>query len=79
MQVLLQKEKPETHHTLLEGSDTLYVHLCSGNVIEVQPATAVRVTDDEVIVLDGEDVVATFRRNDVYFAADVPMEPPSLK
>ena len=57
---------------------TYYVHLCSGEIIEVAPVTDVRVTEVSVIVLNGPDVVATYPRPSVYFISDRPMEPPSL-
>ena len=67
------------HETGNGTGETLYVHLYSGNVIEVTPATAVRVTDREVIVLNGEETVATFAREDVFFASGEDMEPPSFE
>ena len=60
------------------SNDVIYVHLCSGEVIEVSPATGVCLTGDELLVLDGEKVAATFSRPDVYWTSDVPMEPPSF-
>ena len=65
--------------TALESGDTLYVHLCSGKIVKVRPATAVRVTDDAVEVLQREQVLASFPRSSVYFASDNDMEPPSLE
>lgn len=63
----------------LENGQTLYVHLCSGRVVEVHPATSVSMTDEALIVLDEDKVVATFPRSNVYFVADEPMEPPPLE
>ncbi len=65
--------------TPLESGDTVYVHLCSGQVVLVRPANAVRVTDDALEVLQGEEIVAHFPRSNVYFASDNDMEPPSLE
>jgi hypothetical protein len=79
MQLHLDKQEKKTDYTELETGHTLYVHLCSGKVVEVSPATAVRVTADSVVALNGKKTAATFPRDDVYFAADEPMEPPSLE
>ena len=56
----------------------LYVHLCAGEILEIPGITGVRVTQDGIEALTGDEVVATFDRGDVYFAADRPMEPPVL-
>lgn len=58
---------------------SLYVHLCSGEVIQLKPATSVRMTPDSVIALNQEEMAGSFRRSCVYFVADEPMEPPSLQ
>jgi hypothetical protein len=65
-------------HARLENGDTVYVHLCSGKVIEIRPATDVRVTDEALEVLNEGDLVGSFPRASVFFAADRKMEPPSL-
>ena len=65
--------------TALECGDTVYVHLCCGRIVEVRPATAVRVTDSALEVLQGEALLASFPRGTVYFASDIAMEPPSLE
>lgn len=54
-----------------------YVHLCTGEIIEVSPATAVRVTDQAVLVLNRDQVVAAYPRSAVFLVADQPMQPPS--
>jgi hypothetical protein len=46
-----------------------FVYLCGGEVAEVAPATALRVTDTEVLFLLGELLVARIPRQKVYFAA----------
>jgi hypothetical protein len=70
---------PPVKHARIEHGDTLYVHLCSGQVIEVRPATEISVSDDALDVFNQGDLVRTFPRRTVYFAADQEMEPPSLK
>ena len=47
---------------------TLYVHMNSGQVIESFPSTSVRMTDNSLVVLNGDETVATFARAVVYFA-----------
>jgi len=68
-----------TDYTALTSGNTLYVHLCSGEVVEIAPATAVRVTDAAIEAMNGARVVATFARDEVYFATDQEMEPPSFE
>jgi hypothetical protein len=58
------------------ASSAIYVHLNSGEVLEVSPATGVRLTADELLVLNGERVVAKFARPSVYLTSDVSMERP---
>lgn len=48
---------------------TFYVHCIGGEVLEVAPADAVRVTDTELVFLLGEAVVMRLPRAAVYFAA----------
>jgi hypothetical protein len=79
MQLLVDQVTRVPDCTELEYGHTLFVHLCDGRIVEVSPATAVRVTDVSVEALDGGTVVAVFPRSDVYLAADIPMEPPSLE
>jgi hypothetical protein len=55
-----------------------YIHLCSGEVVQVAPVTGVQVTNDSVLVLNGAEIVRTYPRSTVYFVSDRPMEPPSL-
>jgi hypothetical protein len=57
---------PGRHH---EGKDdeVIWVHLCSGEIVGVQPATDVRVVDDRLVILDREKVVGTFFRDEVYY------------
>ena len=62
----------------LGEEETFYVHLNSGRIVEVRPATSVRLTADAVEVLNGPDVVALFERDDVYFASDEDIGTPQL-
>jgi hypothetical protein len=55
-----------------------YIHLCSGEVVQVAPVTGVQVTDNAILVLNGAEIVGTYPRSTVYFVSDRPMEPPSL-
>jgi hypothetical protein len=55
---------------------TMYVHLCSGKVIEVDGVTSLRVTLSEVILERGSEATSVFARRDVYFACCDPDEPP---
>jgi hypothetical protein len=79
MAIDLEGTRRDREFTELDCGETLYVHLCSGEIIEVRPATSVRVTSESVEALDGSTVVASFARDDVYLAVDVPMEPPPLE
>jgi len=69
---------PPVTHARVQRGDTVYVHLCSGQIVEVKPATAVRIAGEALEVLNGEDLVASFPKARVYFASDEEMEPPSL-
>jgi hypothetical protein len=55
---------------------TLYVYLCNGDIEEVTPATGVRMTHDELVVLLGDIPVARFAARDVYFASFEKIAPP---
>jgi hypothetical protein len=72
-------EARKSYATALDRGETVYVHLCSGQIVEVRPATAVRITDHALEVLKRDEVLATFPRENVYFASDEKMEPPSLE
>jgi hypothetical protein len=58
-----------------EASDVIYVYLRRGDVIEVRPATGVRLTGDTVTVLNGHEVVARYARERVVQATHQPVEP----
>ena len=59
------------------GDDcVVFVHRCCGEVDEVRPADAVRLTDTEVAVLFDGMPVATYKRDDVFFATRRPDTPP---
>ena len=52
------------------GDDpSIYVYLNKGPVEQVQPASSVWLTSDQVVVRYGEAAVAAFARNDVYFCS----------
>ncbi len=78
MQIQLDQHRFGADYTELEHGLTLYVHFCSGQVEEVTPATAVRVTDDAVLVLVGERIVKSIPRKSVYFATDERMVAPAV-
>ena len=79
MQLLIDQITKVSDCTELGCGNTLFVHLCDGRVVEISPTTTVRVTDRSVEALDGRAVVAIFPRTDVYLAADIRMEPPSME
>ena len=49
-----------------DGS-VIWVHLCSGEVAEIRPATGVRIEDGKVIILDGTDPICSFDRDQGLF------------
>jgi hypothetical protein len=55
--------------------DVIYVYLRRGGVVEVRPATCVRLTGDTLQVLNGTDVVARFPRERVVEASHQLVEP----
>jgi hypothetical protein len=61
-----------------EGPQTVFVHLCSGKVKEVEGVTEVEVTQAQVILRRGDEQPATFLRQDVYFACCEEGEQPSF-
>lgn len=65
----------DTPYTYLANGDAAYVHLCSGRVERVQPATAIRTRDQTLEVMHERTVVASFPRSTVYFVADERVEP----
>lgn len=58
-----------------EPVHTVFVHLCSGDVEIVAPATAVSVEAQFVTIFNGEAVVATYARRDVYLCSKVLTSP----
>jgi hypothetical protein len=50
---------------------TVYVHLCSGEVIPVSPATSISVRRDCVEVCNEGRSVVTYLRSQVYFCSKV--------
>ena len=57
-----------------EPTDVIFVYLRRGGVIEVRPATGVRLTGDTVTVLDGKKTVARYPRERVVQATRQPVE-----
>lgn len=58
-----------------DPTDVIYVYLRRGGVIEVRPATGVRLTGDTVTVLNGKQTVARYPRERVMQATRLPVEP----
>lgn len=52
-----------------EPSDVIYVYFRRGGVVEVRPATGVRLSGDTLQVLDGKEVVARYPRERVVQAS----------
>ena len=57
-------------------TDAIFVYLHRGGVIEVRPATCVRLTGDTLLVLNEKEVVARYPRERVVLASHEPIEPP---
>ena len=69
----------ETPQQVVDPKDfTLYLYLIDGTVEEVTPVTGLRLTNNEVVCLLGEIVVARLSRRKVYFASPQPCPPPML-
>jgi hypothetical protein len=58
-----------------EGGHTVFVYMRRGAVIEVHPATGVRLTDDCVEVVNEKQVVAAYPRERVVLASSHLIEP----
>jgi hypothetical protein len=56
-------------------TDVIYVYLRRGGVIEVRPATGVRLNGDTVTILNGKSVAARYPRERVMQATREPVEP----
>jgi hypothetical protein len=50
----------------LERQPSVYVYFTSGEVVTVSPASSVAVQPDRVIVYDGVEPVASYRRSEVF-------------
>jgi len=61
-----------------ENTHTYYVHLCSGDIIELPLISSIELDEYEITALSGAVRVASFPRCSVYFVSDIVMEPPSL-
>jgi hypothetical protein len=55
-----------------------FVYFNAGDVRSVGPATSMHLTDDEVVILDGDVRVSGFPRRDVYFCSGELVAPPFL-
>ena len=55
-----------------------YVYLCSGDIMTVSPATELICEPQDVVIFDGDCVVARFRRPEVYFVSRKRISPPIL-
>jgi hypothetical protein len=62
-----------------EPTEVIYVYLRRGGVIEVKPATGVRLTGDTVTVLNGKRTVARYPRERVVQATRQLIEPSPLE
>jgi hypothetical protein len=49
-----------------ERPSSVYVYFTSGEVVTVSPASSVAVQPDRVIVYDGVQAVASYRRSEVF-------------
>lgn len=58
-----------------EHTDVIFVYLRRGEVVEVRPATSVRLTGDTLQVLYGVEVVARYPRERVIHASHQLSEP----
>lgn len=56
-------------------TDVVYVYFRRGGVVEVRPATGVRLSGDTLKVLNGKEVVARYPRERVMQATHQPVEP----
>jgi hypothetical protein len=61
-----------------EPTNVIYVYLRRGGVVEVRPATGVRLTGDTITVLNGNETVARYPRERVVQATRQPIEPTPL-
>jgi hypothetical protein len=57
---------------------SFFVYLNSGEVRNVGLATSMHLTEDEVVILNGETRVTGFPRSDVYFCSGELVAPPCL-
>src|SRR3954453_8413490 len=57
-------------------TDVIFVSLRRGDVVEVRPATCVRLSGDTLQVLNDKYVVAKYPRERVVLAPHEPIEPP---
>jgi len=56
-------------------TDTIFVYLCCGVVESISPATSVQALPDQIVVRNGDQAVACFRRSDVFYCSRVQTPP----
>ncbi len=61
---------------VIRDGDSIFVYTCCGPVIEVHPATGVRLTEDSLEILDERVVVAVYPREKIVLASHHPIELP---
>lgn len=56
-------------------NESVFVHLCCGDIETISPATSVTVDPDFVIVYNGDETVARYARRDVYLCSKTQTSP----
>jgi hypothetical protein len=56
-----------TTNPAIEPPDTIYVHLCSGEVLEIEHVEEIVTTDQHVILTRGDREAVILDRRDVYY------------
>jgi hypothetical protein len=64
--------------TVSKRVQTYHVYLCNGDIRTVSPGTELTCGQRDVVIFDGECVVASFHRREVYFASRERISPPIL-
>ena len=59
-------------------TETLFVHLCSGEIVEVRDVSAHRVAEHNVVIEHNSGEVTVFPRREVYFISDGQISPPAM-
>ena len=58
-----------------EGHSAVYVHLMSGEVATIRPATSVVVQSSMVLIYNGSQPVASYPRKEVFSCSKTPSSP----